>query len=234
MTSRLMGAGAALIALLTALGATATPLNAADFEAPAAIRSAIQAALQPRIADIKNATADIGEIDSRLRLPLCPALAVSLPEASGPVLTAKVTCPSPDWTIYVPIRLHAWVEAVVAATNLAPNTTLDTDNLARGRVDMFTSQGALATAPAQVEGKTLEVGLLAGAPILESFLKAPLVVHRGERVLLTLTDNTMVIRDMVVALDDGRVGDSIAVQNPESHKIVHAIVTPDGTVAVKF
>jgi flagella basal body P-ring formation protein FlgA len=224
----------ALIILLAALSLATAPLRAAELEAPAAIRAAIRAALRPSLAGIKGATAEIGAIDPRLRLPACPALAISLPQTSAPAMTAKVACPSPDWTIYVPIRLHAWVEAVVAATNLAPNTRLTADNLARGRVDMFASPGELVTSPARAEGRVLEVGLLAGAPILKSFLKTPFVVHRGEKVLLTLTDRTMVIRDTAVALDNGRVGDSIAVRNPESGKIVHATVAEDGTVAVRF
>src|SRR5579875_1781509 len=172
------------------------------------------------------------EAPAAIRAAIRAALRPSLAGIKG--ATAKIACPSPDWTIYVPIRLHAWVEAVVAATNLAPNTRLTADNLARGRVDMFASPGELVTSPARAEGRVLEVGLLAGAPILKSFLKTPFVVHRGEKVLLTLTDRTMVIRDTAVALDNGRVGDSIAVRNPESGKIVHATVAEDGTVAVRF
>ncbi len=226
--------GAALVAVLLALLAAGPPPRAAEIETAAAIRAAIRRALEPRIAGLKDATAEIGAIDPRLRLPPCPALAVALPETSATAMTAKVACPSPEWTIYVPVRLHAWIEAVVAATNLAPNTELTADDLSRGRVDMFASSGAPITEPARVEGKTLQVGLLAGAPILASFLKAPLVVHRGEKVLLTLTDKTMVVRDTAVALDDGRIGDTIAVENPESRKIVHATVARDGTVAVRF
>ncbi|HJU19970.1 MAG TPA: flagellar basal body P-ring formation chaperone FlgA [Stellaceae bacterium] len=233
MTSGPVGKGVALAAGLLALGIAAPP-QAAEFEAPAAIHAAIRAAVEPRIAGIGNATAEIAAIDPRLRLPACAALAVGLPGTSAPAMTAKVACPSPSWTIYVPIRLHAWTEAVVAATNLAPRTRLTAGNLARGRVDMFASPGELVREPAGAEGEVLQIGLLAGAPILKSYLQAPILVHRGERVLLTLTDRTMVVRDMAVALDDGRPGDTIALQNPESRKIVHATVAPDGTVAVRF
>ena len=234
MSMGVIRAGGALIALLILLLTAALPLNAAERETPAAIHSAIEAALQPRLVALKGATAEIGAIDPRLQLPVCPALAVGLPAALAPAMTAKVACLSPDWTIYVPIRLNAWVEAVIAATSLTPNTTLTADNLTRGRVDMFASPGELLTGTAQAEGRILQVGLLAGAPILKSFLRTPLVVHRGEKVLLTLTDGAMVVRDTAVALNDGRIGDSIAVRNPESGKIVQATVAKDGTVAVRF
>lgn len=234
MSLRSLRIGATLGALLTVLGAAAAPLMAAEPETSAAIETAIRTALRSRLAGLGGATAEIGAIDPRLHLPACPALAVALPETGAPAMTAKVACLSPDWTIYVPIRLHAWTWAVVAATNLAPNTTLAPGDLTRGRVDTFASPGGILTDRAQAQGRTLEIGLLAGAPILKSFLKAPLVVHRGERVLLTLTDRTMVVRDSAVALADGRVGDSIAVKNPESGKIVEATVAGDGTVTVRF
>ncbi len=233
MSLRSLCIGAALAALLAVFGA-APLMAAAELETPAAIQMAIQTALGSRLAGLKGATAEIGAIDPRLRLPACPALAVALPQTGAPAMTAKVACPAPEWTIYVPIRLHAWTWAVVAATNLAPNTALTAADLTRGRVDMFAGPGGLLTDRTEAEGRTLEVGLLAGAPILKSFLKAPLVVHRGERVLLSLTDGTMVVRDTAVALADGRIGDSIAVRNPESGKIVEATVAGDGTVTVKF
>jgi flagella basal body P-ring formation protein FlgA len=234
MIGRLARAGMASAALLSVLCAGAPILKAAEREAPAAIRAAIAAALRTRLADLKGATAEVGAIDPRLRLPACPALDVGLPQTGAPAMTARVACASPQWTIYVPIRLHAWIKAVVAATNLAPNTALTAGDLARGRVDMFASPGGLMTDRARAQGRVLQVGLMAGAPILKSFLKVPLVVHRGEKVLLSLTDGTMSIRDTAVALGDGRVGDSIAVRNPESGKIVQATVAGDGTVVVKF
>lgn len=229
MGRRGIGTAAVFAALWVALGSAA-----AATETAAAIRAAIAAALEPRLAGVQNATAEIGAIDARLQLPSCPDVEVSLPAASGAAIAAKVDCRSPNWTIYVPVRLHAWVEAVVAAANLAPNTTLSADLLSRSRIDAFAANGGLITEPARAEGKILRVGLIAGAPILASFLEMPLVVHRGQTVLLTVTDGTMAIRDSVLALEDGRIGDSIAMQNPQSQKIVHGSVTGDGTAEIRF
>jgi flagellar basal body P-ring formation protein FlgA len=224
---------AALTALVIASGAPDATL-AADTETPAAIRAAITSAMQQRLAGLTDATLDVGAIDPRLRLPTCPDIEVSLDAGSGAMATAKVECPSPDWTIYVPVRVHAWVDAVVAAANLAPQTRLTAEQLSRRRVDMFAAGSALVTDPNRLEGKILRIGLIAGSPIFATAVEDPLVVHRGQKVLLTLTDGTMVIRDSVVALEDGRVGDSIAMQNPESQKVIHATVAGDGTAEIRF
>jgi flagella basal body P-ring formation protein FlgA len=149
-------------------------------------------------------------------------------------MTAKAECSSPSWTIYVPVRLRAWVDAVVAAVNLAPNTKLSGDHLTRGRVDAFSSNGGLLTDAAQAEGKILRVGVLAGASITAPFLEMPVVVRRGQKVLLTLSASTMTIRTTALALEDGRAGDSIAVENPDTRKTLHATVADNGTVEMKF
>jgi flagella basal body P-ring formation protein FlgA len=209
---------------------------AAELETPASIRAAIEAAVSPRLAALDRAAVEIavGPIDSRLKLPSCPAIEVTLPPTNTAMMTARAECLSPSWTIYVPVRLHAWVEAVVAAVNLAPNTRLSGDYLTRGRVDTFSSNGGLLSEPAQAEGKILRVGLFAGAPITSTFLELPVVVHRGQKVLLTLTASTMTIRTTALALEDGRVGDSIALENPDTRKTVHATVADDGTVEMNF
>ncbi len=122
----------------------------------------------------------------------------------------------------------------MASANLPPNTKLVADQLARARVDMFSSAGGLLTEPSQAEGKVLRAGLFAGAPITSPLLEFPIVVHRGQKVLLTLTDSTMIIDFTAVALEDGRVGESIAVENPDSKKTMHVTVTRDGNVEMKF
>jgi len=236
MASRLMKGGIVFAGLTVFLIAGSRSLAAAEMETPAAIRAAIENAMTPRLGTVKEAAVEVevGAIDSRLRLPSCPTLRVVLPPTNAAVVTARVECDTPSWTIYVPIRLHAWVEAVVAAANLAPNTRLAADHLARARVDMFSGNGGLLTEPSQAEGKILRVGLLAGAPITTPLLELPIVVHRGQKVLLTLTDSTMIIKATAVALEEGRVGDSIAVENPDSKKTMHATVAKDGTVEIKF
>jgi flagellar basal body P-ring formation protein FlgA len=228
--------GVALAGLAGILTAEPPAPAAAEIETPASIRAAIQDAIAPRLAEVKEAAVEVevGAIDARLRLASCPALRVVLPPTYAAVMTARVECDAPNWTIYVPVRLHAWVEAVVASTNLAPNTRLAADQLSRGRVDMFSSNGGLLTEPSQAEGRILRVGLLAGAPITSPLLELPIVVHRGQKVLLTLTDSAMTIKATAVALEDGRVGESIAVENPDSKKTMHATVAKDGTVEMKF
>jgi flagellar basal body P-ring formation protein FlgA len=210
--------------------------SAEEIQDQAAIRAAIEAAIAPRLASMHDTRGEVevGTIDSRLRLPVCSNINVDLPPTSSAVMTAKITCQTPTWTLYVPVRLHAWVNAVVAAANLAPNTALTAAQLTHGRVDAFASNGQLITDVRQVEGKILRAGLMAGAPILLPLLDLPIAVHRGQKVMLTLSDPEMTIKATATALDDGRVGDTITVENMDSQKTLRATVARDGGVEIRF
>jgi flagellar basal body P-ring formation protein FlgA len=216
--------------------AMAEPPQTAAFETAAAIRDMVTAAVSPRLGTFKNASVEIeiGALDPRLRLPACPAADVELPPVNHALMTAKVSCAAPVWTLYVPVRLHAWIDAIVAAANLMPETTLGSADLTRGRVDMLAQSGGLLTDPAEAAGKVLRDGLPAGAPVLSPFLEAPVVIHRGQKVLLTLNADTMTIRTPALALEDGRVGQSIEVENPDSKKTIRATVVDDGSVEMHF
>ena len=225
---------AACVAILL-LGRTSGSF-AEEIQDQVAIRAAIDAAIAPRLAAMRGTSgeAEVGTIDSRLRLEACSNIKVDLPPTNTAMMTAKVSCQMPSWTIYVPVRLHAWVDAVVASTNLSPNTTLTASELTRGRTDAFANQAGLMTDSRQVEGKILRVGLVAGAPILSPLLDLPIAVHRGQNVMLTLNDAEMTIKTTATALEDGRVGDSISVQNPASQKTLRATVARDGGVEINF
>ncbi|HVC53095.1 MAG TPA: flagellar basal body P-ring formation chaperone FlgA [Stellaceae bacterium] len=225
-----------LVGITAAFFAKVSLAAAGAIEDPMTIKAAVKAAVQPRLPVIKgtNIGIEVGSIDPRLQLPECPSVDVTLPPNDAAVMSAEVTCAAPAWAIYVPVHLHAWVEAVVAATNLVPNRALSPRDLTRGRVDMFTATGGVLTDPRQAEGKILRAGLPMGAPILSSLLDLPIAVHRGQKVVLTLRDPTMTIRTAALALEDGRVGDSIEVRNPETQKTLRAMVDSDGGVELKF
>ncbi|HXE16611.1 MAG TPA: flagellar basal body P-ring formation chaperone FlgA [Stellaceae bacterium] len=212
------------------------PAIADSLESPDAIRAAIQDAADRQIVPGRDQTLqiEVGDIDQRIRLPHCDAPDVQIPNATAPTLSARVSCRSPSWTLYVPLRLHAWGMAVVAATNLAPGTRLTAADLTMQRLDIIATNGAYLTDTRQAEGMILRTNIRAGAPILSALLEKPVIVHRGDTVVLTLFDTAVTIRTSVVAMEDGRAGDRILVQNPDSKKTVRAAVADAGAVEIHF
>jgi len=226
-------AGLVLITVFSGAGAGCW---AGDFETPQAIRAAIEATALGQIATTEDAHVEVavGAIDPRIHLPRCAALAVTVPRFMAPALTARVRCDEPAWTLYVPLRVHAWGRAVVAAANLGPDTILRAADLTIARIDLLAVNGAYVTDPAQAEGKVLRANVRAGAPIPAALLTQPVIVHRGQTVVLTVRDSAVTIRANVVAMQDGRVGDSILVENPDSRKNLRATVSGAGGVELRF
>jgi flagella basal body P-ring formation protein FlgA len=232
MSLRLFTSVVFLIVLAGAAGAA----WADSFESPSAIRAAVQAAAERQMAPAKDQTfeIDIGEIDSRIHLAACPALVVDIPPANTSLLSARISCRQPFWTLYVPVQVRAWGLAVVASTNLAPGKTLTAADLTMARLDVLATNGAYLTDPRQAEGMILRANVRSGAPILTPLLELPVLVHRGDTVVLTLLDSAMTIRTSVIAMEDGRAGDRILVENPDSKKTVRAAVTDSGAVIIRL
>lgn len=224
------------LTFLAVLAGFSASAPAESLESPDAIRAAIQEAADRQIVPGKDQTLqlEIGDIDQRIRLPHCPAPEVDIPSTTAPFMSARVSCHTPFWTLYVPLKLHAWGLAVVAAANLAPGTRLTASDLTMQRLDTVATSGAYLTDPRQAEGMILRANIRAGAPILTALLDRPVIVHRGDTVVLTLFDSAMTIRSSVVAMEDGRAGDRILVENPESKKTVRAAVADSGAVEIHF
>jgi flagellar basal body P-ring formation protein FlgA len=236
MTLKTRFSGSAIASAVILILAQFGGASAQQIQDQAAIRTAIETVISPRLAAISGASGEVevGTIDSRLRLEACPNIDVELPPINAATMTAKVSCQDPSWTLYVPVHLHAWINAVIAATNLPPNTTLSGAQLTSGRVDQLASSAGLITDPRQAQGKVLRIGLMAGNPVLSSLLDLPISVRRGQNVVLTLTTQSMTLKTTAMAMEDGRVGDSISVQNPATQKTLHATVSRDGGVEIKF
>ncbi|MGB8180987.1 MAG: flagellar basal body P-ring formation chaperone FlgA, partial [Stellaceae bacterium] len=117
---------------------------------------------------------------------------------------------------------------VVAAAALPPNRPLTAADLTLARIDTAALPSAPVDDPADAIGKLLRTNLPAASPILAAQLEAPILVHRDQKVLVTLHDGAVTLKTTVVAEQDGRAGDVIALRNPSSQKVIHAAVTADG------
>ncbi len=202
----------------------------AGYADPAAIRTAVADAVRsaaPRLPDT-TLEADVSTIDPAIHLPACPALATAVPPLIGGFLTVKVSCPAPAWTIYVPVRLHQWRRVVVAAAALPPDRPLTEGDLTLARVDITTLPSAPVVDLDGAIGRLLRTSVPAASPILAAQLEMPILIHRDQRVVVTLRDGDITVKTVAVAEQDGRAGDLIALRNPSSQKIIHATVTADG------
>lgn len=217
------------LGLTAAAGAATQPLESIRGAAQAFVRSQ----MPPGQSDIVITAA---RLDPRLRLVRCGGrLETAL--LSGERMQAQVSVAvgchqGGDWTIYVPVtvqsRIRVWAlrtpeieGARLAATDVMPEIRL-VGGLPVGYV----------TDPAQLGHATLRHSLPAGAVLTAEDLLPDFMVRQGEQVTLVAAIDGIEVRAAGLALQNGRQGALIRVQNATSSRVIQGVVESDRVVDV--
>lgn len=233
MQSRLTRSAACLLALLVSHAAEAV-------QAPSSLVTAARGAALEAAAThgVKNPTVTVSQPDPRLRLTACPAplTATLTGHAQLPGrAVARVSCPqAPGWAVHLPLRVRASGEVLVAARSLPRGHRLQAQDLARHTTELGALNGQYLLEPDAVIGQALRRAVSAGDRLRPALLEAPLLVRRGEPVIIELQGDSFAIRANGKALASGPAGARIAVENPVSKRVVHGTVTAQGRVTVEF
>jgi flagellar basal body P-ring formation protein FlgA len=83
-----------------------------------------------------------------------------------------------------------------------------------------------------VEGRIAKRALISGKPISLSFLRLAGAVAQGNPTKVILEKNGLVITTLLIPLQSGIAGQTIDARNPESGKIVRAIINADGSLQI--
>ena len=81
-------------------------------------------------------------------------------------------------------------------------------------------------------GKTPKRGLRAGTPVRSGDVRRPILVKKGSIVTMILKTPMMTLTSQGRSSDDGSDGDVIRITNTQSNKVVQAVVTGTGMVAI--
>jgi flagella basal body P-ring formation protein FlgA len=177
-----------------------------------------------------------GRLDPRLRLAPCGGpLKVSF--LSGERLQAQVTVAvgcraAADWTIYVPVavqsRIRVWALTAphVQGARLGPADVTAETRLVSGLAVGY------VTDLSQLAHSTLRHPLPAGAVLTSDDLLPDFMVRQGEQVTLIAAADGIQVRAPGLALQDGRLGALVRVQNASSAKVVQGVVEADRVVDV--
>ena len=182
------------------------------------------------------------EIDLSLN-PINPALALApcsfpleirFPYTSSQRLTARVSCAgSKPWSIFVTARVALWKQIVVAAEPISRGTLIRVQQLTLGRADTSRRADEYFSRIDQVAGQRAKRTIGNQQPVMIRDLEPALLVSRGEQVVLEASRGGVQIRVKALALEDGRKGDQIRVQNLQSKREVYAEVVDSGRVLIR-
>ncbi len=178
----------------------------------------------------------IGELDRRLRLPLCGQPLQAFLPPGGRLqgnTTIGVSCPDArPWKLYVPTRIRHIDRVIVARYHLPRGTRIQAGDLAYEERDLAVLNRGYFTEQERLVGKVLNQPVAAGKVISPYIIKNPRLVKRGQGVTILAVSGSFEIRMKGKALMDGSAGDYIKVRNIKSQRIVEGEVIGAGLIKV--
>jgi len=178
----------------------------------------------------------IGNIDPRLQLKTCES-AVIFSFKRDPIfqnsVTVKTECNDQHpWKLFIGIKFNIYGKVIAAAAPISRGQLITSSQLKieeeiinKGRYLAFTNLE-------EVQGMVAKQSIRTGSVIRPRQLKAPLLIKRGDNVVIVASNPNISVKMMGTALMDGRYGEQISIKNNQSHRIVRAKVTQSGYVSV--
>lgn len=215
------------------------------------VAGAAQAGAAQSAASIRNAAADFvkqhyagqstdleitpGRLDSRLRLPACQQPLETFLPAGAKIQhnsSVGVRCPAPHWSLYVPVTVVVYARVLVASEPLSRGTALNQGQFRTERRDTTTLSWGYFTDPADLAGRETARFVAAGAVLTPGMVQRPVVIERGQRVMLRASAGGVKVTMQGEALGRGRVDERVRVRNLSSKRIVEGVVRANGVVDI--
>jgi flagella basal body P-ring formation protein FlgA len=177
-----------------------------------------------------------GRLDNRLRLKQCDQpLESYTPQGKRKMgrVTVGVRCNGTiKWTLFVPVTVKVMAEIVVSKNNLPRGSIINPEDIAIERRDISRlHRGYLENKEAAV-GKKLRQRVRQNQVLTPSQLIEPLSVKRNNRVLIQASNETVQVRMIGKALQNGSLGQIIRVKNESSNREIDAKIIAPGIVQV--
>ena len=171
-------------------------------------------------------------IDERVEVPTClSALEFSSsPEAlSQSNVMVKAQCQDNDWYMFMVVKANETQRVVVFSSAVSPGTLLSTDNLKVINMNKKRLRSSTFADINDVVGARIKRRVSAGRPVNPNNL---CFVCKGDRVTISAGNSNMQVKTTGVALEDGRMGETIQVKNRRSNKMIYARVASTGQVEI--
>lgn len=152
----------------------------------------------------------LGTLDSRLKLAPCKKVRAYWPAGQRAWGAGRVgmRCElgSVHWNVYWPVVVKAWVHGVVAMAPLSAGKVISLDDLRLAEVDLSARPSAVVIRPADVLGRTLARGVLAGQALRSDDFRARRYFAPGEPVELTVRGDGFQVAGQGTAITAGEEG----------------------------
>ncbi|WP_439134123.1 flagellar basal body P-ring formation chaperone FlgA [Pseudomaricurvus sp.] len=204
-------------------------------DVPVAAQQYLESVLKDKFPDDQTRI-DVGDIDPRLRLSACDKpLTYDLHgrQLSASNVTLRVQCPSQTpWSFYLTAKVERMRQVLVAARNIGRGERLTERDFSLELRDVSTMGNSTVSNPTRIIGKEARRPINLGDSLRTTSVTAPEVIQRGDAVSVKAISGGIAVSTSGVAMNDGKVGQQIRVQNLKSERVIKARVTAKGQVQV--
>lgn len=184
--------------------------------------------------DIAKLEISVNQLDRRLQLSECEQplnLSLNTNNPSGGNVTVYVQCEAKTpWSIYVPAQVNLYRQLWVASRPLKRGDIVTTVDLSQAVVNLSSIRQGLVTQREHLLGQEVQRPIAKGDTFRASALGAPLVIKRGDLVMIELRSGAISVSAQGTAMANGRIGERIRIRNGQSDRIIHAEVVAAGKV----
>lgn len=181
---------------------------------------------------------EVATLDARLQVPVCQEpLQASANRISphGGRVTVRVECQDDSpWSRYVAASVRLYQDIVVTSRALARGSIVGPGDVTLKEQDISMLRGQVIMDPSVAVGQSVRRAVSADTVLGIDVLEAPVLVKRGDMVVLIAERGSIAIRETGTALQAGEAGKQIPVRNNSSERVVQAVVTGAGEVKVIF
>ncbi|MGT3350577.1 flagellar basal body P-ring formation chaperone FlgA [Yersinia enterocolitica] len=140
-------------------------------------------------------------------------------------LRYDISCPDAlGWEVSVTVKPDIYLPVWVAKNTLDRGKVVAPDDIELKKKNISTAQGGYITDPDEIIGLTVKRRIRGLQVVIPSQLEQPVLVTRGQQVLMIAEQDGIEARMLGEALKNGRKGELIKVRNLSSKRAVAAIV----------
>lgn len=140
----------------------------------------------------------------------------------------------PRKTIQVVADIAAMIDAIVATRFLKAEEMIDRGDLKTIEMKVHQMNHSFITDHDEVIGKSASRPLPPDVPLRPTFVKLPLLIKKGDRVLIEARRGGLSIRAYGVTKSNGQLGQTVMVTNLDSGRELRAKVVAPNLVEVEF
>ncbi|GAB2689782.1 flagellar basal body P-ring formation chaperone FlgA [Aliiglaciecola aliphaticivorans] len=181
-----------------------------------------------------NLTIKTMPLDERIVIPDCPVpytISASKEALAQSNITVRASCEETNWYLYMMVKATRVQPVVVLTTSVSPGTVLNENDVRVVMLDKNLIRTSTFADISTVVGARMKKRSRPGQPVVPGQL---CFVCKGDSILITANTGGVSIKTKGIAQQDGNLGDTIAVKNSKSNRVVHAQVVNPHQVVVQI